>query len=84
MKPLADLPALTALTALTTLAARLARPLREALERRHARATLRGLDRRTLADIGIDPSEIDSIEAESTSRAGLTRLRVVALAPHHG
>lgn len=39
---------------------------------------LRGLDARTLADIGIDASEIDSIDAESRDpRAGITRRRIV-------
>jgi hypothetical protein len=43
---------------------------------------LRDLDARTLADIGIDASEIDSIEAESRSpRTGITRRRI-ALANH--
>ncbi len=39
--------------------------------------TLRELDRRTLADIGVNASEIDSIEAESQGRARVTRLRVM-------
>lgn len=43
---------------------------------------LQGLDARTLADIGIDASEIASIEAESRSpRASITRRRI-ALAQH--
>jgi len=44
---------------------------------------LRELDRRTLADIGIDASEITSIEAEAQGQAVLTRLRIVA-GQHHG
>jgi hypothetical protein len=35
------------------------------------------LDRRTLADIGVDPSEIGSIESEARGRARPTRLRIV-------
>lgn len=45
--------------------------------------SLHELDRRTLADIGIDASEIASIEAEAQGRAALTRLRIVA-ERHHG
>jgi hypothetical protein len=45
-------------------------------------ASLRGLDARTLADIGIDPSEFGSIEAEWLGRADLTRLRVVGELRH--
>jgi uncharacterized protein YjiS (DUF1127 family) len=56
-------------------AARLARQTRDAL---------RELDARTLADIGIDASEITSIEAESLARAKLTRIRIVGLVPTHG
>lgn len=51
----------------------------------HERArlrVLRDLDRRTLVDIGIDPSEVSSIEAESKARAALTRLRIVAVGFH--
>ena len=44
---------------------------------RHDASAIRGLDRRTLADIGLNAREIDSIEAESQGRAQLTRLRVV-------
>ena len=39
-------------------------------------ATLRELDPRTLADIGVHPSEISSIEAEWLGRADLTRRRI--------
>lgn len=47
------------------------------------RTTLRDLDQRALADIGIDASEISSITAEARSRACLTRLRIVTPG-HHG
>lgn len=43
-----------------------------------AASSLHGLDARALADIGIDRSEIGSIECESQGRAQLTRLRVAA------
>jgi uncharacterized protein YjiS (DUF1127 family) len=46
------------------------------------RASLHQLDRRTLADIGIDASEIASIEAEARGHARVTRLRIVAAARH--
>jgi hypothetical protein len=39
--------------------------------------SLRDLDSRALADIGLDASEIDSIEAEAQGHAMATRLRVV-------
>jgi hypothetical protein len=43
-----------------------------------AHAEWRGLDARSLADIGVDASEIDSIDAESRDpRAGITRRRIV-------
>jgi uncharacterized protein YjiS (DUF1127 family) len=42
--------------------------------------SLRSLDARTLADIGIHPSEIDSIEAESHGASALSRRRIVSLA----
>lgn len=45
-------------------------------------AHLSELDDRTLADIGIDRSEISSIEAEGLGRSGLTRRRIV-WAWHH-
>lgn len=61
------------------------RPLREQLldlVREHmpaARAaSLRELDGRALADIGVDASEIASIEAEAQGRARRTRLRLVS------
>jgi uncharacterized protein YjiS (DUF1127 family) len=39
---------------------------------------LHGLDRRALADIGVHPSEIDSIEAEAHGpRTAVTRRRIV-------
>lgn len=39
--------------------------------------TLRGLDARTLADIGVDAGELSSIGAEAAGCAALTRLRIV-------
>jgi len=47
-----------------------------------ASVTLRDLDARTLADIGVDRSEIESIEAEWLGRAEATRLHIAA-GPHH-
>jgi hypothetical protein len=44
------------------------------------RDTLRDLDDRTLADIGVSRSEIPSIEAEAGRRALRTRLRIVVSA----
>lgn len=42
---------------------------------------LRGLDSRTLADIGVDAREIDSIEAEARSaHQRITRRRIVPVA----
>ena len=62
----------------------LQRPLHERLLDRLLRswprrgpASLRGLDKDALADIGVDASEIDSIEAEARGRAPRTRRRVV-------
>jgi uncharacterized protein YjiS (DUF1127 family) len=53
-----------------------------ALRRRVRRdRELHELDARTLADIGIDASEIGSIDAESRGLARLTRRRI-AVAPH--
>jgi hypothetical protein len=47
---------------------------------RRSAASLRDIDARTLADIGVDASEIDSIEAEAHSAANrITRRRIVAL-----
>ena len=46
-------------------------------------ASLRDLDDRTLADIGVSRSEIASIEAESRGwRGGLTRGRIVQAVSH--
>ncbi len=45
-------------------------------------AALRELDPRTLADIGVHPSEIDSIEAEWLGRSDLTRLRIAGSVRH--
>jgi hypothetical protein len=47
---------------------------------RRSAASLRDIDARTLADIGVDASEIDSIEAEAHGAAHrITRRRIVAL-----
>jgi hypothetical protein len=47
---------------------------------RPSAASLRDIDARTLADIGVDASEIDSIEAEAHGAANrITRRRIVAL-----
>jgi hypothetical protein len=43
---------------------------------------LYGLDARTLADIGVDASEIDSIEAESRGPGARITRRRIALANH--
>lgn len=51
-------------------------------QERSTRRALRDLDRRTLADIGIDASEISSIASESSTHAQLTRLRIVAAGSH--
>jgi uncharacterized protein YjiS (DUF1127 family) len=40
--------------------------------------SLHDVDARTLADIGVDPSELASIEAESRGRSAITRRRIVA------
>jgi hypothetical protein len=45
-------------------------------------ASLRSLGARELADIGVDASEIASIEAEAHGRTAATRLRVVAGSLH--
>jgi uncharacterized protein YjiS (DUF1127 family) len=41
-------------------------------------ASLRDLDASVLADIGVHPSEIGSIDAEWSGRSALTRRRIVA------
>jgi hypothetical protein len=41
-------------------------------------SSLRDLDARTLADIGVDASEISSIDAESRGLSRVTRLRIAA------
>jgi uncharacterized protein YjiS (DUF1127 family) len=51
-------------------------------QERAARRALHELDRRMLADIGIDASEITSIAAEASTHAQLTRLRIVAAGSH--
>ena len=61
---------------------RAADALHEYLAERAAYRALHALDRRTLADIGLDASEISSVAAESTAHASLTRLRIVAATPH--
>lgn len=51
--------------------------------RRASRHTsLRQLSARELADIGVDASEIASIQAEALGRTSATRLRIVASCPH--
>lgn len=45
-------------------------------------SSLRELDARALADIGVDPSELGSIEAESRGESRVTRLRIMRVA--HG
>ncbi|MBL8346346.1 MAG: hypothetical protein JNN03_12955 [Rubrivivax sp.] len=51
-------------------------------QERSTRRALHELDRRTLADIGVDASELTSIAAESSTHAQLTRLRIVAAGSH--
>jgi uncharacterized protein YjiS (DUF1127 family) len=46
-------------------------------------APLHTLDPRTLADIGIHPSEIASIEAEARGRAAVTRRCIAPVAVRH-
>jgi len=48
----------------------------------HHEVGLAELDDRTLADIGVARSEIDSIEAESRSRSWPTRRRIVVVPRH--
>ncbi len=45
-------------------------------------SSLRDLDARALADIGVNASEIASIDAESSMRAQITRRRI-AVGLHH-
>lgn len=45
-------------------------------------ASLRELDAATLADIGVDASEMTSIESEAQGRAAVTRRRIV-MGLHH-
>lgn len=45
-------------------------------------AALRDLDARTLADIGVDRSEIASIEAEWRGRAHVSRLHIAGRSQH--
>lgn len=42
------------------------------------------LDARTLADLGLGPSERGSVRAEARGEAERTRLRIVATGLHHG
>lgn len=51
-------------------------------QERATQRALHELDRRTLADIGVDASEITSIASESSTHAQLTRLRIVATGGH--
>jgi uncharacterized protein YjiS (DUF1127 family) len=44
--------------------------------------TLRELDSRTLADIGVDASELSSIQAESFGHGVVTRRRIVRSLHH--
>lgn len=44
--------------------------------------SLRDLDPGTLADIGVHPSEIGSIDAEAAGRSTLTRRRILVEAGH--
>jgi uncharacterized protein YjiS (DUF1127 family) len=62
--------------------ARLFDALTDAWRPRQRHTCFREVDLRTLADIGIDPSEISSIQAEAGGMAPLTRLRIVAHGHH--
>lgn len=57
--------------------------LRWLLAPRSHLASLRDLDARTLADIGLHPSEVGSVEAEWAGAAAMTR-RAIAAALRHG
>lgn len=57
---------------------RIQRRVAELKSYRRAARSLRELDARTLHDIGVDPSDLASIEAEHDGLAALTRRRVVA------
>jgi len=52
------------------------------LLQRSRTASLHELDARSLADIGVDVSEISSIDAEARGVSGVTRLRIAQAA--HG
>lgn len=71
------------LTTFRSFASQLLAALRAHGERRRVIATLRELDAHTLADIGIDPSEISSIEAEWAGRSKLTRRRIASSQLRH-
>lgn len=45
---------------------------------------LRDLDARTLADLGLDASELSSVRAEADGQAVTTRLRITSRSLHHG
>lgn len=45
---------------------------------------LHELDARTLADLGLDRSEVTSVLAEARREASATRLRIAALVNQHG
>jgi uncharacterized protein YjiS (DUF1127 family) len=60
---------------------RIQRRVAELRSYRRAARSLRELDARTLHDIGVDPSDLASIEAEHEGLAALTRRRVLAASP---